>query len=463
MMKYISTRGRSKPLNFEETILTGLAPDGGLFVPMRTPRFTPNDLVRLSGLSYQELAVEIMAPFVEGSLTRDELKTLVDKSYASFHHDAIAPLSQLGHNKWLLELYHGPSLAFKDIALQFLGNLLDFFLEKRKENIVVVGATSGDTGSAAIEGCKGVDNIELFIMHPHGRVSEVQRRQMTTILSDNVHNLAVDGNFDDCQNLVKALFADEEFKTTHKLTAVNSINWARIMAQVVYYFYAAFSVGSPAKAVSFSVPTGNFGDIYAGYIAVQMGLPVNKLIAATNKNDILDRFFKTGTYAKSPVVPTISPSMDIQISSNFERLLFDMCQRNGEKVQELMDEFHENGSFSVSQTQLRRMKILFDSEKTDEAETSETIARVFKHSGKLVDTHTAVGIKAGEDLVSKDTPLICLATAHPAKFPDAVKAASGVYPELPEHLADLLEREEQYETLANDLDALKEYVHSKTL
>jgi len=457
-MKYISTRGNAPKLNFEEVTLAGLAEDGGLYIPETVPQFSQADLERLSKLSYSELALEIMLPFVETSLTKEELKKLVDESYATFRHSAVAPLSQITHNSWLLELYHGPSLAFKDVALQFLGRLLDLLLTKRNEKIVVVGATSGDTGSAAIEGCKGKPHIDLFIMHPYNRVSEVQRRQMTTVIDDNVHNIAIKGNFDDCQNMLKALFADREFVATHKLTAVNSINWARIMAQIVYYFYSAFRVGSPYKKVSFSVPTGNFGDIYAGYVATKMGLPIHKLIVGTNQNDILARFFATGSYAKSKVIPSISPSMDIQISSNFERLLFDMCDKNGTKVETLLEEFNQKGSFSVSSSKLKEVKKLFDAVSVSEEETSETIAKIYKESGLLVDTHTAVGIKAGEAFVNNEYPLINLSTAHPAKFPDAVENATGIRPPLPEHLSDLLTREEKYDILDNDLEELKKYI-----
>lgn len=464
-MKYISTRGSAPTLGFEDAVLTGLASDGGLYVPETVPAFTTPEIAAMAGLSYTELAFVVMRPFVAGAVNDADLKRLIDESYAGFRHQAIAPLKQLDTNEWVLELFHGPTLAFKDFALQFLGRLLDHILAKRKEKIVIVGATSGDTGSAAIAGCGGRASMDIFIMHPKGRVSDVQRRQMTTVIDANVHNIALDGTFDDCQDMVKTLFADAEFRDTHKLAAVNSINWARILAQVVYYFYAALRLGAPAKSVRFSVPTGNFGDIYAGYIARKMGLPIEQLVIATNSNDILARCLATGAYTMDGVVPTLSPSMDIQISSNFERLLFDLHGRDGAKMNTMMQQFRAEKTLALSPAAWREMKLLFAAASANDDETKATIRSVYETTGEVLDPHTAVGVAAARKCAgSGAAPIVVLATAHPAKFPAAVEAACGVHPELPPHLADLFERKERLSELPNVTDDIKKFIstHKRT-
>lgn len=459
-MKYISTRGLAPALDFESVVLAGLASDGGLYVPETIPHFSMPEIAAMSALSYRELALRVMLPFMGDALSESEARSIINESYDSFRHEAITPLKQLGTNEWLLELFHGPTLAFKDVALQFLGRLVDFFLERRDESVVVLGATSGDTGSAALAGCAGRERMQSFILFPHGRVSQVQRMQMTTMLAPNIHNIALRGTFDDCQHIVKTLFADAAFRQQHHLVAVNSINWARILAQVVYYFYAALRVGSPAKAVRFCVPTGNFGDIFAGYIAAQMGLPIAQLIIATNSNAILQRCVDTGSYAMQGVHATISPSMDIQISSNFERLLFDLYGRNTDALRELMAQFGRDKSISLTPQAHLALQQLFAAHCVGDNATCQMIASVYAATGELLDPHTAVGVAAARAVPSHGAiPLITLATAHPAKFPDAVKAASNVHPALPEHLADLLEREEHFDVLENDIEAIKRFIH----
>lgn len=459
-MRYISTRGQAPALNFEDVLLAGLASDGGLYVPENLPRFTQEEIASWAGLPYHELAFRVMRPFVTGSIPDADFKKILEETYAAFSHAAVAPLRQLNGNEWVLELFHGPTLAFKDFALQLLGRLLDYVLEKRGERVVIVGATSGDTGSAAIEGCKHCENVDIFILHPNNRVSEVQRRQMTTLFGDNIHNIAIEGNFDDCQEMVKASFADQGFLKGTRLVAVNSINWARIMAQIVYYFHASLLLGGPHRSVSFSVPTGNFGDIFAGYLARNMGLPINQLIVATNRNDILHRFMSGNQYAKDTLHATLSPSMDIMVSSNFERLLFDLHGRNGAAVAGLMDTFKKTGNFSVEEDRWTEARRLFDSLAVDDAQTCETIAQVFAETGEVLDPHTAIGVKAARECRrSLDIPMVILGTAHPVKFPDAVeKAGVGKALELPAHLSDLFEREERYTVLANDLKAVQAFV-----
>ncbi len=458
---YISTRGAAPKLGFEEAVLAGLAPDGGLYVPETLPKFSASDIASFASLSYKQLAARILSPFTEGALTQAELAGLLDTAYAHFRDPTIAPLTKTAPNRYILELFHGPTLAFKDFALQFLGPLLDHILKKRGQSATIVGATSGDTGSAAIAGCRGRTNLRIFILHPYGRVSEVQRRQMTTVPDANVHNIALKGTFDDCQDIVKALFNDAAFREEHRLAAVNSINWARILAQVVYYFYAACKLGSPKQAVSFSVPTGNFGDIYAGYIAKRMGLPVERLIIATNRNDILTRCLETGSYSKREVEPTMSPSMDIQVSSNFERLLFDLFGRDGTKLARLMADFRECGSFTLDESQLYRLRNDFSACAAGEGDTAEAMDRVYNETGLLIDPHTAVGMYAAATLKHKPgVKVVTLATAHPAKFPDAVEKATGVHPGLPAHLADLFGRKERYEVLENSVEAVKNYIRA---
>jgi len=459
-MKYISTRGGGEPKSFEDVVLTGLAPDGGLYVPQELPKFSPEEIASWAGLSYQDLALKIISPFVDGAIPQADLKQLIDKSYATFRHGGIAPLIQTGHNEWIMELFHGPTLAFKDFALQFLGNLLDYILAKRNQKVVIMGATSGDTGSAAIEGCRRCKNIDIFILHPYNRVSEVQRRQMTTVIADNVHNIAMHGNFDDCQALVKASFvADQFLPDGRSLVAVNSINWARIMAQIVYYFYAAFAVGGPERAVNFSVPTGNFGDIYAGYLAHRMGLPINNLVIATNRNDVLHRMLTTGTYERQAIEASLSPSMDISVSSNFERLLFDLYDRDAEQVAQLMSDF-ARGHITLSDRALSQAQALFSSARIDDEETCEEIRFIWERTGQLVDPHTAIGTRAARLCAKKtDGPMVTLATAHPAKFPAAVaKAQTGQVPSLPDHLSDLFDKEEHFHVLDNDLEAIHAFM-----
>ena len=459
-MKYISTRGQAPALSFEEVVLTGLATDGGLYVPETLPQFSGEEIAAWAGLSYRELAFKVMSPFVAGELADDDLKTIIDSAYSTFRHRAIAPLVQTAHNEWVLELFQGPTLAFKDFALQFLGHLLDHILKKRGQKVAVMGATSGDTGSAAIEGCRRCDNIDIFILHPHQRVSEVQRRQMTTVLADNVHNIALQGNFDDCQNLVKASFGDQSFLPQgRQLVAVNSINWARIMAQIVYYFYAALALGGPQRAVSFAVPTGNFGDIFAGYLAKKMGLPIHQLIIATNANDILHRCISANDHSKKTLIHSLSPSMDIMVSSNFERLLFDLYQRDGGAIARLMADF-KAGSMRLSEAALAQARQLFASFRTDDKGTIEVIAEVFQSCGYLLDPHTAIGLEAARRTRSDGAvPVICLATAHPAKFPEAARQAGQAQdPALPAHMADLFQRRERYRVLPNSATEVQRYI-----
>ena len=459
MVTYISTRGGSPELGFEDVAIAGLAPDGGLYVPKTVPRFSPQEIGALAGLPYTELALRVMQPFVGDALSEDELRHLIHASYREFDHAAVAPLTQLNSNEWVMELFHGPTLAFKDFALQFLGRVLDHILTKRGERATVVGATSGDTGSAAIAGCRARASMDIFILHPKGRTSDVQRKQMTTVMDDNVHNIAIEGTFDDCQDIIKALFADHNFRHGFKLAAVNSINWVRILAQVVYYFHAALTLGSPAQRVSFSVPTGNFGDIFAGYIAYKMGLPIERLIIATNENDILARCVATGEYAMKGVHPTLSPSMDIQVSSNFERLLFDLYDQDANALNGLMTAFREKKSITLSPSALRSLRTLFSAASADDAQTKATIAEVYHETHVLLDPHTAVGVAAARKLRSEtSTPIVTLATAHPAKFPDAVKSATGIVPALPDSLADLMTRKERFTVLPNSVDAVKKHI-----
>jgi threonine synthase len=459
-LRYVSTRGGVAPCGFEQALFAGLAGDGGLYVPERWPRLERDELAALQGASYQEIAARVLAPFVGDDLGEAELRELIGCAYAGFDHVAIAPLCQLGPNEWLLELFHGPTLAFKDIPLQLLGLLFEHFLARREGAITIVGATSGDTGSAAIAACAGRARMKIVILHPRGRISEVQRRQMTTVAAENVHNVAIEGTFDDCQALVKAMFNDADFRSRLNAAAINSINWARIMAQAVYYVSAALALGGPWRKVGFAVPTGNFGDVYAGYVAHRMGLPIAQLTVATNRNDILARFFKSGIYSAGEVAPTMSPSMDIQVASNFERLLYDLCGGDAAEVARLLAGFAARGSLAVPDDALGRARELFDAARVDEDATAETMAEVLGTTGQLVDPHTAVGIRAGRTCrTDPNTPLIALATAHPAKFPGAVEQATGIRPELPERLADLFERPERCTVLPNDLAAVQRHIH----
>ncbi len=455
-MRYISTRGQAPALTFLEAMMTGLARDGGLYVPEVVPHVSP---AGMAGLSYEETAFRVMWPFLGGVFGEDEFRGLIAKAYAGFGHAARAPLVQLGPNHFLLELFHGPTLAFKDFAMQLIGQMMQAALAKSGKRITIVGATSGDTGSAAMEAFRGLANVDLFILYPHGRVSEVQRRQMTTPVEANVHAIAVDGDFDDAQARVKDMFNDLAFRDEVRLAGVNSINWARVLAQVVYYFYAGVALGAPGRAVSFTVPTGNFGDIFAGYIARSMGLPIEKLVIATNQNDILDRALRTGRYQMDGVKPSISPSMDIQVSSNFERVLFDAYGRDGKAVAALMGEL-ASGGFAISQGALGMLREAFASGRCSEAETSAKMARVYAATGEVLCPHSAVGVKVAEDHLGS-TPMITLATAHPAKFPDAVEAAVGVRPALPARMADLFARKERVTRSANDLKSLQALVRER--
>lgn len=459
-MKYISTRGKAPALNFEDVLLTGLAPDGGLYVPETLPQFSREQIAAWSSLSYTDLAFEIVQPFVAGSIPDADLKAIIDDSYRDFRHPAIAPLVQLGHNEWVLELFQGPTLAFKDFALQMLGRLLDYVLEKRQQKVVVMGATSGDTGSAAIQGVKRCENVDIFILHPYQRVSEVQRRQMTTVKGDNIHNIALRGHFDHCQAMVKASFADQGFLPEgRQLVAVNSINWARIMAQIVYYFYAAYALGAPDRKVSFSVPTGNFGDIYAGYLAKQMGLPIEQLVVATNRNDILHRFISSNQFEKHDLQHTLSPSMDIVVSSNFERMLFDCFDRDGVAIADLMQRMNTETT-SIPASAFDRVRELFASASVDDEQTVATIASVYDECEYLLDPHSAIGVKAARDCWrDRSIPMVTLATAHPAKFPEAVmKAGYPSAPALPHHMADLFELDERYEVIDNDIASVQAFM-----
>jgi threonine synthase len=455
-MQYISTRGRAPVLSFSEAMMTGLARDGGLYVPESVPVMARADIAALAGQPYEEVAFRVMWPYLGDTFTAEEFRGLIAKAYAGFGHDARAPLVQLAPNHFLLELFHGPTLAFKDFAMQLIGQMMQAALAKSGERITIVGATSGDTGSAAMEAFRGLSNVDVFILYPHGRVSEVQRRQMTTPIEPNVRAIAMDGDFDDCQARVKDMFNDLVFRDGVRLAGVNSINWARVLAQVVYYFSAAVSLGAPHRKVSFTVPTGNFGDIFAGYIARQMGLPIETLVIATNQNDILDRAIKTGAYKTNGVKPSISPSMDIQVSSNFERVLFDAYGRDGAAVSALMAEM-KAGGFTISQGALQMLREQFTSGRCDEDETLAMIRSAFAQTGEVLCPHTAVGVKVAAEHLGA-TPMITLATAHPAKFQDAVEAAMGTRPILPERMTDLFDREERVTRLPNDLAALQAHI-----
>ena len=461
-MRYISTRGLAPSLSFEDVLLTGLASDGGLYVPATLPQFSHQEMASWAGLNYADLAHKILLPFVEEDMSSSELKTMVDETYAAFNHKAVAPLIQLDHNEWILELFHGPTLAFKDFALQLLGRLMDRALIKRDQHLVIMGATSGDTGSAAIEGCRHSERVKMFILHPHERVSEVQRRQMTTLMGDNIHNIAVRGNFDDCQQMVKNSFADQSFLNGGQLGAVNSINWARIMAQIVYYFYAAVALGGPHRPVSFSVPTGNFGDIYAGYLAQKMGLPIQQLIVATNENDILHRCISANQYQKKGLVQTLSPSMDIMVSSNFERLLFDLYDRDGTALRELMTSLNNGTADRLEPQRWQKARQLFSSHCVDDDKTCEVISQIALQHNYLLDPHSAIGIEAGRVCNQHpEVPMVTLATAHPVKFPDAVIKASLEVPPLPNHLTGLFERPERCKVLDNNLATVQHYMMSQ--
>ncbi len=460
-MNYISTRGAAPVLDFEQTMLTGLARDGGLYLPESVPSIPRDEIAALAGLPYEDVAFRVMRPFIGDSFIDDELQVLIANAYAGFGHAARAPLKQLAPGHFLLELFHGPTLAFKDFAMQLIGQLFQAALKRNGQRVTIIGATSGDTGSAAIEAFRGLDNVDVFILFPQGRVSDVQRRQMTTPGDANVHAIAVEGDFDTCQRLVKAMFNDFAFRDRVGLAGVNSINWARVLAQVVYYFTAGVALGAPHRPVSFTVPTGNFGDIFAGSIARQMGLPIERLVVATNQNDILHRCLTSGEYRTESVLPSISPSMDIQVSSNFERALFQAYGGDGRAVAQLMEELAGQGHFTVSQGALEGLRAIYASGRVSEDQTSATIARTLQETGELLCPHSAVGVAVAEAHLG-EAPMVTLATAHPAKFPDAVEAATGIRPALPPRMADLFERPERMTEMADDRAALQALIIERT-
>lgn len=462
-MRYISTRGKAEVKNFKDVVTSGLAKDGGLYMPESIPEFDLDTIKSWKNLSYEDLAFKIIVPFVDGEIGDDDLKGIISRGVKNFRVPEVAPVIELEKDTHVLELFHGPTLAFKDIALQFLGQLQDYILTERKQDIVIIGATSGDTGSAAIYGVRDCKHINLFMLHPNNRVSEIQRHQMTTVISDNINNIAVEGNFDDCQNMVKEMFSSQEFMHGIKLSAVNSINWARIMAQIVYYFSAVLQLNGAEERVSFSVPSGNLGDVFAGYLAKKMGLPVGDLIVSTNSNDILHRFFSHNDYSKQGVKPTVAPSMDIQISSNFERLLFVEHGFDGQLVSELMEEFNKTGKLSVYPEIHKRISEMFKSTSRDDAQIKDEIKRVYENYSYVVCPHTASGTYAAEKFKQDGVKMVTLATAHPSKFPDVVEAAIGVRPNLPSFLSDLLQREEKFEKMPNDIDQIKNYIYQNSI
>ncbi len=457
-MDYISTRGEAPSLGFCDALLAGLARDGGLYVPRKWPHMKKKEIRTLRGKSYQDVAFAVLYPFTGGEIEEETFRAMIDEAYATFRHPAVAPLVQTGPNAFVLELFHGTTLAFKDVAMQLLARLMDHVLTERGERATIVGATSGDTGGAAIDAFAGRDRTDIFILFPHEKVSPVQQRQMTTSKAENVHALAIKGNFDDCQNLVKAMFNDIAFRDRLQVSGVNSINWARIMAQVVYYFTAALSLGSPDRKVSFTVPTGNFGDIFAGYVAKKMGLPIDRLVVATNENDILARTLKTGRYEMRGVSATTSPSMDIQISSNFERLLFEAYDRDDAAIRSSMESLRQSGSFEIQPHALKAIRKEFRAAKASERQVAATIRDTLAETGYLLDPHTAVGVFVAKKFERENSPMVTLATAHPAKFPAAVKSASGIDPALPTWLADLMDREERFEVLDAELKAVETFV-----
>jgi threonine synthase len=460
-MDYISTRGSAPSLDFAGATLAGLASDGGLYVPRQWPSFSRDEIAAMAGLAYPELAARIMAPFVVGSLSEQRLRELCEIAYGRFAHAAVTPLKQLDEQHWLLELFHGPTLAFKDVALQLLGLLFEEFLGRGDQNLTIVGATSGDTGSAAIDAVAGRAKVDIFMLHPKGRVSDVQRRQMTTVLAPNVHNIAIDGTFDDAQAMVKRMFNDGGMTGRFNIGAVNSINWARLMAQVVYYFAAGLQLGAPHREIAFAVPTGNFGDVFAGYVAHRMGLPVARLIVATNVNDILHRALSNGDYSQGTVTPTAAPSMDIQVSSNFERLLFDLGGRDGQALAAQMAGFEASKAMQLTNAQREGAADLFASARADADDMARAIRWAWEGCGELLDPHTAIGLHAARASgLAREVPVVTLATAHPAKFPDAVERATGQRPGLPARVGDLFVREERFAELPGDYAAVADYVTS---
>lgn len=460
-MEYISTRGTAPALGFRDALMAGLAKDGGLYVPRKWPTLSKKQIRALRGKSYQEVAFEILSLFVDGEIVDDKLRGMIDEAYATFRHPAVVPLVQVGPNDFILELFHGTTLAFKDVAMQLLARLMDHVLAERNERATIVGATSGDTGGAAIDAFAGRERTDIFILFPHEKVSPVQQRQMTSSTASNVHAIAVKGNFDDCQNLVKEMFNDAAFRDKVRLSGVNSINWARIMSQVVYYFTAALSLGGPDRKISFTVPTGNFGDIFAGYVAKKMGLPIDRLVIATNDNDILARTLKTGRYEMKGVKATTSPSMDIQISSNFERLLFEAYDRDDAAVRRSMDGLKQSGAFEIKEKALKAIKREFRAGRATERQVAATIRETLAATGYLLDPHTATGVFVAAKNAKPSSPMVTLSTAHPAKFPAAVKSACGIDPALPSWLSDLMQREERFDILEPELKAVETFIGSK--
>ncbi len=460
-MRYVSTRGQAPVRDFSGVLLAGLAEDGGLYVPEAWPHFSPADWRALRGLPYADLAARVMQPFVAGAVPFETLHSMCGEAYAAFDHPAVVPLRQLETGLWTQELFHGPTLAFKDLAMQLLGRLFDHVLRERGEHVTIVGATSGDTGSAAIEACANRARVDIVILHPYGRTSEVQRRQMTTVLAPNVGNVGVEGTFDDCQDLVKAMFADAPFRQEMHLSAVNSINWARIAAQVPYYVAAALALGAPDREVAFAVPTGNFGNVLAAWVARRMGLPIARLLVASNRNDILARFLAANDMSVRGVEPTLAPSMDIQVSSNFERLLFELLDRDPAATSATMLDFRATGRMTVPEAAWKRATGLFHGFRLDDQQTEAEIRRLSQSSGYLADPHTAIGIAAARALpCTHGVPTVAVATAHPAKFPEAMQRATGTRPPLPPRLADLYDRAERYSLAPNDLASVEARVRA---
>ena len=462
-MRYQSTRGEASTLSFTDALLAGLARDGGLYVPESYPSLDAATIAGFAGRPYAQVAQQVIGPFMGDDMAAGDFTAMLEASYATFRHPAVTPLAQIGDNLFVLELFHGPTLAFKDVAMQLLGRMMDHALKARGQRATIVGATSGDTGAAAIEAFRGLEQVDVFIMYPHGRVSDVQRRQMTTVEAPNIHAIALEGTFDDCQAILKGLFNNHAFRDGLRLSGVNSINWARVVAQTVYYFTSAVVLGGPHRKVSYTVPTGNFGDILAGYIAKQMGLPIDRLVIATNENDILARTLDSGAYEVKGVHATSSPSMDIQVSSNFERLLFDACGRDASAIRGLMASQAQSGSFTIAEKPLAKIRSEFDALRTGETGTAKEIARVYKEAGYLLDPHTAVAVHGARKALAKapHVPMVCLGTAHPAKFGDAVYAAAGVRAPLPAHMEGLMERKEHFTVLPNDQTAIEQFVRQR--
>ncbi len=459
-MRYVSTRGQAPTLDFADAVLAGLATDGGLYVPESWPVLSAEEIRALAGLDYAEIACRVTRPFVGEAIDDAAYRAIVERACRAFHHDAVAPLRQLAPDLWLLELFHGPTLAFKDYAMQLLGGLFNHLLRQRGRRVTIVGATSGDTGSAAIEACRGSEAVDIFILYPEGRVSEVQRRQMTTVPDANVHALAIGGTFDDCQAMLKAMFADVAFREATSLSGVNSINWGRILGQIVYYFAAGAALGAPDRPLRFAVPTGNFGNIFAGYVARQMGLPVDRLILATNANDILSRFLATAIMQRGTVHPSLSPSMDIQVASNFERFLFALTGGDGATTARLMAGFQETGRLELDDRAMAETRAVFEGARLDDAETLREITYSHRHTGELLDPHSAIGVGAARAHPARGVATVALATAHPAKFPDAVRQATGIVPPLPSAMADLYSKKERMTPLPNDVEVVKAHIRA---